>query len=281
MEVIYPVSEKRAIHPIAIFKEGFGLWAKNSLGLAGIFLTLHMPVMALQILFPAKEVCGLGPGLAKSSPGGKLISLFGFLVGSWAFVALAIGINKISQAKGSAKVIENIKDALRRILPYLGTVILYGLLLGIIMIVCAAGIALIPLLRKSNSAGVIYLGLAIFFTIGIAGLCAEVYYAIRLSLGGLASAIENKGPISALKRSHALIKNYVNPVAGEYGLLMLVSIAAAVLLMFYVVILTSVIKVRPIYAGVLICWYLISSCLSPLLVSILVNLYQKLKEAAD
>ena len=277
MEVIYPVSDKKAIHPIGIFKEGFSLWVRNFLALGSIYLILYLPVITLQILFLELRVCGLQPGLKGNSYGNKLIALLDALLGSWAFIALTIGLNKAADGQ-ACRIMENIKAAGRRFFPYLGTGILYVLLVGLVGIVSALGATVSFLLLRDRY---IVLGIVISSLAVIVGVCAGVYFAIRLSLGSIVSIIEEQGPIIFLKRSYRLIKNYVTPVVGEYCFLALLSLIFFLPLILLGFLGFAAKDAKLFYLCVIVSWYLLNAALTPFFVGIMVTLYQKLKEAAE
>lgn len=285
MEVIYPATEKKAIHPLGIFKQGFGLWRRNFLSLGGIYFMLYLPVMVLQVLSPSLKVCGLKPGLAKNFPQGILIVLFTFLAGGWAFVAVSLAVDNLMRQE-KAGIWENIIAARKRFFPYLGTLLLSGLVFFSMAVIFACGAKAAALLvsaelKKWFSGGEI---IPLFLQIArllphfllILGVCVTVYFAIRLSLAGAVSVIEGTGPAGAIKHSWRLIKNYVFPVAGEYILLC----AASFLFFLAVVFLGVAIKALKVPDA----WLnpldsLLSIILTPLWVSVMVALYKKLKEA--
>lgn len=288
MEVIYPASEKTAIHPIAIFKEGFGLWARNFLSLGGICFILYLPVIVLQMLFPDPKVWGLKPGLAKNSLSDILIALFAFLVGSWAFVVVSLAVDKLMRGE-KAGIWENIIAARKRFFPYLGTLLLSGLVFFSVAAIFACGAKAVTLLvsaelKKRFSGGEI---IPLFLQIArllppfllILGVCATVYFAIRLSLGGIVSVVDDTaGPLTALKRSHALIKRYVTPVVGAYALLFLISFLFFLVMVFLGVAIKAL-KVSGVWLNPFDS--LLSIILTPLWVSAMAALYKKLKEAVE
>lgn len=272
---IYPVAEKKAIHPIAIFKDGFLLWKKNFLCLSGIYLILHLPVIALQILFPDPRICGLIPGLKGSSLGVSFIVCFiSSLFDSWAFIALSIGLNKAADGQ-ICRIMENIKAAGRRLLPCLAIIILYTLLAVLVGVVAILGARVSFILLGSRDM-VLYMVLA--RAVSYLVLITGVYFAIRLSLSFIVSIIEKQRPISASKRSYRLTKNYVSPIVGEYCLLALLFLIFFLPANFFVFLSK---EVKIVYHCVIVYYYLLGAIVTPFFVGITVTLYKKLTEAVD
>lgn len=274
MEIVHSEKDenKKTIHPIRIFKEGLGYWKTNFLGLGSIYLIVYLPVVILQSLFLEKN-CNLGaqPGSAL-----KRIVIFslGWLIGSYGYVALTMAVKKILNGAG-CKIIENIKDARKRFWSYLGVAGFYTLLLLPIALAGALGAALsaaafgqINKISAAVSAAIAVAALVIICVIFF------VYFCIRLSLGCISSVIEEKGPIAALRRSHYLVKNYVNPVVGEYCLCALIFLP-----LLFLPVITKDARQATFWLEGYSC--LIGAITVPLAMSILVVLYNKLKEAVD
>ena len=275
MEIIYPETEKKAIHPIAIFKEGFGLWRRNFLALSGIYLLVSLPAIAVQILFLAKTTYGLRQNLGSSLSNIGLI-LVSWLLNGWVFVALVIAVNKVI-VDADCKIMENIKEARKRFLYYLGATFLFVFLLSVIYAIFSISAALLITSWKLKK----IFGMVIFSLTTISCIVAAVYFAIRLSLGSVISAIEDKGPMGALRRSHSLIKNYVVAVVGEHCLLMMLYVLFVILLISLAVLSLAVFGKDSINLVFLLSYvYLAGIVLTPLCISISVILYKKLKEAA-
>src|SRR3989338_1981803 len=90
MEIIYPSSNKKSIHPIGIFKEGLGIWQSNFLCLSGIYLIFYSPSIILQML----QLFLLNANPLTQQGVSSIIALLNFLIGSAVFVALSIAVNK-------------------------------------------------------------------------------------------------------------------------------------------------------------------------------------------
>ena len=273
MEAIYPIAEKKAIHPIVIFKDGFLLWKKNFLSLSAIYLIVLLPHFVLTALFPKVFIqagtCAIRPNSADSLA--KLIgNLVALLIGVWAFVALIGAIKRVAGG-ADCKVIESIKDAARRFAPCLGTMVLSGCVVAVPFLAVALGVPGAFLLIRSG----IIAELIIFLT-GIACFASSIYFFIRFSVGGIISVVEDAGPIGALKRSYRLTKNYVTPAIGELGLLLLLGVVTWIPAVF----LSAVFRSNKLAY----LWYykhLIDIAFGPLYISILFMLYRYLKEVVE
>lgn len=283
MEVIYPVSKKKAIHPIAIFKEGLGLWAKNLLCRGGIYLVAQLPFI------------GLGIWVASLRPGSDIFDLpmlfLGWFFSAWGVVAVTMAVDKQGGADKGNKIWENIIGARKRFLPYLGTTILCDLLLLLITIIALISFIVISVFGNAYNSVTKNFPYEIITNVLLCFLLPALvfvllYFAIRLSLGGIISVVDDTaGPLTALRRSHALIKKYVTSVVGVYALLGVVSI------LFYLAVLALLslagieIKIQVGYKGAgfwgIILINLFFIILTPLWTSIKVELYKKLKEAVD
>ncbi|MBN2831666.1 MAG: hypothetical protein JXL82_05310 [Candidatus Omnitrophica bacterium] len=62
----------------------------------------------------------------------------------------------------------------------------------------------------------------------VAVICFLVYFMICWALSGIACVLEGKRPVAALRRSRELIKDYVNPVVGEYCLFIVTLLLASI-----------------------------------------------------
>lgn len=270
MEIIYP-EEKKAIHPVRIFKEGFGLWLKNFFALSCAYLVIYAPLLVINIsiaiLFPANDATG-----AEKIFFGA-VSLLQWFAGIWAVIAFLL-INIKTQGNSA---IENIIDAKNYILPYLGNAVLFLLLLALILLL-GTGLFLLGVFCLAIKQTI--LGIIVMLAAAIPCLFAIVFFAIRLSLGGVICVAEKTGPVVALKRSHYLIKKYVTPVVGEYSLNFL-----AVLMFVALQLLFSLIFRKFSQAGFDIAaqsfQFAAGVVLMPLLAAISLVLYNKLKEAGE
>lgn len=280
--MIQPEPDKKAIHPIAIFKEGFTLWRKNFLSLNGIYLIMSSPFIVLLVFFPkAFVVGGIFAALQKLSEPDlatkQLIVLSAIvLVNQWAFVALAGAVNKIANGE-SRKVLENIGNARKRFLPYLGTEISRDLLLCFVFIIsCLCMVLLAKMMVRLENIILIIIFISLIPIIGITCLASIVYFVIRLSLGSIISVVETGGPIRALKRSHHLIKRYVTPAVGVYCLFLPLAVIS-----YFPELSILIPGKRQINALGYICQYGTSIIFTTLFVSIQFILYKHLKEAVD
>lgn len=285
MEMIYPKTEKKAIHPIGIFKEGFGFWRRNFLVLSSISLLVDLPIIGLKVWVAPLRTTGVD---IFDFP----LLLLGWLFGAWGVVAVTMAVDKQGAGKGS-KIWENIIGARKRFLPYLGAAILYELSFLLITIIALLICIVISLFGygynftiKEFSLNTSISILLSFLLLLPVYLLVLLYFTIRLSLGGIISVIDDTaGSLIALRRSHALIKRYVTAVVGDYLLLGAVSILFCLAAFFLLSFMGVGIKIQLSYKGVGFWGIFLGNLpfiiLGPLWISVMVALYKKLKETVD
>ena len=270
MEIVYPSQEKgKAIYPMQIFAAGLKLWRKNFFTLGGIYLLIYLPVIAVNIALFIKYTDG-----TNALPLPVVLAAFAvdMLAGAWMAVTLTLAVSKMAKDIKTG-VMENLKDAGGRFLLYLGTMALFFLL---IWSIAMAGMLIAALLGGTVVSINKIWGAIVMLIAAIPPACALVYFIIRLSLGGVVCILEKKRPIASLKESHALVKNYVTPVVGEYFLMILVSIFVLVPLLFLVAIMKNTAQpdILPrIYQ------YIAGIFFVPFATCVYIVLYNKLKEA--
>ena len=125
MEIIYPKETIKAIHPLGIFREGWGILLEKFPALAGIFLLFNCPA-SLVTIFLERFLGSAAQVSTKAGIGIFIVQLIALLISSWGAVAAFLLIGK---EKGLA---ESIKEARRSYLPFIGTIILFGLLVFVI-----------------------------------------------------------------------------------------------------------------------------------------------------
>lgn len=262
--------EKKALHPVAIFKESWGLYLRNFRRLAGIYSIIYLPLSAVSLIqsfFPAAP--GVNLFFLLWTPAGMAISI-------WGHLALLFFVSKITAAEGACGIKEGLRGAGRYFWPYIGASTLQILFIsGIAAIIGVLGFGIAALLWEANKIMAILIP-AVIITASVA---VAVYFMIRWSIYGALSVIEGAGPVAALKGSYRLVKGYVNPVVGEYCLLILVSIVGSLPLMILGAIggadNSAISRATIIYLAA------INMALTPLVAAALVILYRKLKEAVE
>ena len=272
MQIIYP-QDRKAIHPVGIFKEGFGLWLKNFFALSGAYLVIYAPLLVINIsiaiLFPANDATSVEKIFFGA------VSLLQWFAGMWAVIAFLL-INIKAQAPGNSA-IENIIDAKNYILPYLGNTVLFLLFLALISLL-GAGLFLLGVFCLAIKQAI--LGIIVMLVSAIPCLFAIVYFAIRLSLGGVVCVAEKTGPVIALKRSHELVKKYVTPVVGAYCLNFLAVLIFVILQVLFSLIFKKFSQTCFDIAAQSF-QFAAGLVLVPLLAAISLVLYNKLKEAVE
>lgn len=267
MEIIYSETEKKAIHPIAIFKEGFLLWRKNFFTLSSIYLIFYLPLFIFQILSPRPNILfdmlennrgSLNEDLSMAITWRFwIIFLPSLILSAWAFAVMVITVNKFLNNL-PCKIWESITDTKSHFFCYVSTRFDYWVLvIGIcVLIVKTADL----FLRESNK----NLG-----AIASIGMITSVYFATRLWLAGIISIIEDKHNMKALNRSYDLGKRqgYTNIML---GVLLVISAVSSWNIW-------AMISVGwPVSLSVWAILFLVGIILIPLSISLRVILYQKL-----
>lgn len=269
MEIIIPVTEKKALHPVAIYREGLKILAKNFLRLCGIYLFVSGPISILGfVLFRFGS---------KGSIRATLITLplllLQFLLSAWGFVSLVMAINKYLTGS-TCKVFENLKDARTRILTYILASALFMLLL---LAIPAFGTGLLFLSIRIFGNINWALAFIMFAIIVIVCLLTFIYFFIRLFLYGVISTLENIGPLACLKQSHNLIKQHVAPVVGEFCLVGITALVFAIPLL-----VLAAVEKEPGKVNIAAYTYqvLLNLILVPFWAAVSVVMYKKLREIA-
>lgn len=268
MEAMYPETEKKAIHPLGIFKEGFGLWQRNFPALSCIYLIFYLPLFIFQILFPRPNILF---DMLENNRGSLnedlsiaiglrfwIIFLPSLILSAWAFVAMAITANKFLNNL-PCKIWESITDTKSHFFSYVSTRFDYWVLvIGICVLIVRIADLFLRELNK-NLLGVI----------ASIGMITSVYFATRLWLAGIISIIEDKHNMKALNRSYDLGKRqgYTNIMLGVFLVISAVSSWN----------IWAMISVGwPVGLSVWTILFLAGIILIPLSISLRVILYQKL-----
>jgi len=272
-----PQEEKKVVHPVAIFKESWGFCQQHFQGLARISAVIYLPVLVISVQMQMQILLKM----AKPNLVFLLLGLMATFISTWGHLALTLFVNRAAGEGWSAG--QSLSGAGKYFWPYIGATILTFLFMagfwitGGVLAVSAAS-----LLWKINKI------IAILLTAAVAIACVSctVYFMIRWLLYGVLCVTESAGPITALKRSHKLVKGYVNPVIGAYCLLILVYIAGSIPLS----VLGATLRVlgaiggkgNPIMSLIRVIYNTaLNIVLIPLWASVSVVLYRKLKEAVE
>lgn len=202
--------EKTAIRPVLVVQQAWSIGWKNLSQLSAIYLIFNLPVTIISWL----PMFRLTPDQKPSLPV-ILWLLCSLVIGSWGQITLLLGAYKAIVAQDYT-ISQTIGQAKAFLLKYLALIL--SVALAIIGILVVAGISVtvvVAFLSQVNKMLVRPVSLILIMAV-ITGL---IFIALRWSLGGLVCVLEGSGPISALKRSSALVKGHINPVAGTYGLL--------------------------------------------------------------
>ncbi|MDD5505761.1 MAG: hypothetical protein PHR73_03275 [Candidatus Omnitrophica bacterium] len=273
MEIVIPGKHKKAIYPILVFKEAWGICRKNLGKLSVTYLIFNLPIAAIYLTPMASKLQDQKPNLS---------TFLGFflpvlILSIWGHIALLLGARKAVDFEGY-KISQNINQTSSFFLKYLGTVLLAALSLMGIMILGGLSVAMIlAMLSKVNKilAASICLGVVILTVMSL------IYFMLRWSLATTVCVLENIRPVTALKRSFSLVMEYVHPVVGTYCLILVIYVAC--LLPFIVIASLFGIggdteqanRVGTIYS------IIINIVLVPFWSTITVVLYKKLKEALE
>ncbi len=272
MEVIIPGKHKKAVHPIAIFKESWGICWKNLGKLSVIYLIFNLPLAVIYLTPMASKLHNQKPSFS------MLIWILPVLIISiWGHVALLLGSKKAIDLEVYT-IGQSIVQVKNFILKYLGTIL--SVLLFFMGVVILGGVStaiILALLLKVNK----ILAISICLALIIAILVFSIYFMLRWSLASIVCVLENARPFSALKRSFVLVTDYVHPVVGIFCLTIL---AYIVCILPFIIIgaflgvgndTDQANKIGTIYSLV------INIILVPLWTIITVVLYRKLKEALE
>jgi hypothetical protein len=248
--------KKCAIHPVSIFKQAWSICFKNLNKLSATYLIFNLPITALSLFFKVSSFPGQELNFALS-----LRFLFLGVISSWGHIALLLCASQVKAV----------------FLKYLATSLVVIVFLTGIMILGGISVAMVlGLLWQFNK----MIAVLICFVLTIAVLVYLVYFILRWSLATTVCVLENARPITALKRSFALVAGYVHPVVGIFGLMTLIYFCCFTPFIIGAFLgagnnLMHINRVVTIYS------VLINIVLAPFLATIIVVLYKKLKEALE
>lgn len=269
MEIILPSKKKKTIHPTVIFKEAWGICWKHLGKLSVIYLIFNLPV-AVAYLTPMAKM-GKEP-----NPSMFLWFFLPVLIISiWGHIALLLSAKKAVDSEDYT-IGQSISQTKGFFLKYLGTVLVSALFLMGIPILGSISVAVIlALLLKGNK----ILAVLVCLALAIAAFASFVYFMLRWSFAPTVCVLENTRPITALKRSFSLVKDYIHPVVGTYCLVTLIYIACLLPIIIAGGFLATGNNAEQFNRVYIIYSIFINIALVPFCVTITVVLYKKLKEA--
>jgi len=259
--------KREAVYPFLIFKEAGRICRQNLAKLSAIYLIFYIPYLFLS-------------GLAIVLPGDQsnMLGIIATLLGLWSSVALLVAANKAVRGE-TFRIGESAIGAKQYFLSYLGVNLLIPIfIIGVLFAWGSFALGNFILVAKINVIAAFVLQIVFF----VAAICLLVYFMIRWALGGAACVLENMRPVDALKRSRILIKDYVNPVVGEYFLFIMATLLAAIPYLVLVSILGNSkdgMEIEMLIGAVNN--IIINSMLIPFMFIIMVVLYKKLKEVNE
>jgi hypothetical protein len=273
MEIVIPGKHKKAIYPVLVFKEAWGICRKNLGKLSVTYLIFNLPIAVIYLTPMASKLQDQKPSLS------TLLWFFlpVLILSIWGHIALLLGARKAVDLE-DYKIGQNINQTSPFFLKYLGTVLLAALsLMGITMLGGLSVAMILAMLSKVNK----ILAASICLVIVILTVMSLIYFMLRWSLATTVCVLENTRPVAALRRSLSLVTEYVHPVVGTYCLILLIYIAC---LLPFIVIATlcgiggdtdQANRVGTIYS------IFINIVLVPFWSTVTVVLYKKLKEALE
>ncbi|MDD3987666.1 MAG: hypothetical protein PHS12_01305 [Candidatus Omnitrophica bacterium] len=259
------MDNKKAMHPVSIFKEALGIWKSNWQSLAKLYLIVALPLLIINFFLKGPSSQSLLPWF--------FYTFINWLAGALLMTFLLIAIKE--RLLGGAVSIKGAICATKKYFwSYLLTSALYSIIVaGILFAGVTSSVWLYYFLIKPL--GILLSLLAILPFVAVF-LAAAVYWIIRLSLCAVVCIMEDSFAFAALKRSYQLVKPYVNAVVGEYCLALLMVI------LFFIPLWVAEYVRSGAASGVaadiyLFCANIVMQCIW---VSIMVVLYKNLKEAA-
>jgi len=173
--------------------------------------------------------------------------------------------------------VEDVQEARGYFWKYAGASLLY---LGLISVIAFAGALIAAILSgiffsaHQTAAGAVSL-----FLIAVPTLFGVVYFSIRWAIFGVACVLENLSPLAALSRSHALLKDRVNPIVGEILFFFCFTLLVFIPLVIFNGIAghapTANLVVSTVYQ------FITNLLLLPLWVCIMVTFYSRAKQSAQ
>jgi len=211
MEMIIPQEEKKALYPVAIFKEGWHLCFKNLKSFIGPYLVIYIPIFLLALI-QMGTVRSNKPDFMQ-----LLMGLANIILSGWGSVVIINIAKKISGGE-ICDFSASFKNSGKHLLSYLGASAIVLLVLSAI-ILCAVALSIFAghIFWKANMV-LTFLLICVFVVAAVSGV---VYFSVRWGLYGILCVTEEASPIKSLKRSFRLVQNFVTAFVGDVGLLIL------------------------------------------------------------
>jgi hypothetical protein len=272
MEIIIPNTKtKTPVHPLEIFRQARKFCWQNRGKLSAIYAILNLPLTLIS-LSPQMRV------LENQKPG--LVTWVWFLllvvISSWGSVALLLGVKKIVAGE-ACSVWQSINRAQVLLVKYL--ILLVSIILFIFGVVVTAGISTVLILTFVARINMI-LTLALCFIVIVTAVSVLVYFLLRWSLATVVCVFEQLWPMPVLNGSRVLIQDYVNPLAGLYGLMILAYGIGLAPVLVMLGLIGAKAESAPAQVGATLYLFLINLVLVPLWSCVTVVLYNKLQEIA-
>ncbi|MFA5276465.1 MAG: hypothetical protein WC417_06215 [Candidatus Omnitrophota bacterium] len=265
MEMIIPEEEKKALHPVAIFKEGWSFGFKNLKSFIGPYLVIYLPILLLALIELVMVRTGK-PDLTQT-----LMGLANIILSCWGSVVMINIAKKISDGQ-PCNFSASFKDSGRYLLSYAGAAALMILTLAAIVL-CGVTLSVLAgriFWQMNRVLTVLLIGVSV-----VASVSGVVYFSIRWALYGILCVVEEAGPIKALKRSFQLVRNYVTAFVADVGLLLVAAFVFIIPLILIAFIVTDkmAINVLGIFYNMLV-----RLLIMPLWSLVFIGFYKKAKE---
>lgn len=271
MDIVMPKqNNKPPVHPVEIFRQSFKFYRLNLAKLSAIYVIFNLPLTLLSLTPQIKALQNQQPTLAT-----WVWFLLLILFSSWGHIALLLGAQKPVPGQ-TRSVWQNISQGQWLLVKYLSLIAgIFLFIVGLLVTGMVLGL-LISFLSKVNMILVILL----YVILLVAVICLLVYFLLRWSLASAVCVFEQTWPMPALNQSLALLKNYINPLTGLYGVMIL----AYGIGLLPVILVQSMAKVNAenpaVQTGITLYLFLVNTALATLWATVTVGLYQKLKEIA-
>ncbi|MGA2775141.1 MAG: hypothetical protein ABSE81_03655 [Candidatus Omnitrophota bacterium] len=265
MQTIIPEDEKKVLHPVAIFKEGWSLCFKNLQSFIGPYLVIYLPILLLALIEMGMTRTNK-PDLRQT-----LMGLVNIILSCWGSVVIINIAKKISDGQ-QCNFSASFKGSGKYLLSYLGAAIIMLLVLSAI-ILCGVTLSIFAgrIFWQINRVLTVLLICASM----VAAVSGVVYFSIRWALYGTLCVVEEAGPIKALKRSFQLVRNYVTAFVADVGLLFLAAFVFIIPLIIIAFVVTDKMAINfiSIFYNILIRLLII-----PLWSLVFIGFYKKAQE---
>ncbi len=263
-------NNKPPVHPVEIFRQSFTFYRQNLAKLSAIYVIFNLPLTLLSLTPQIKAVQNQKPTLAT-----WVWFLLLILCSSWGHIALLLGAQKPVTGQ-TCTAWQSISQGQRMLVKYLALITgIFLFIVGLLVTGMVLGL-LVTLLSKVSMILVILL----YVLLLVAVICLLVYFLLRWSLASAVCVFEQTWPVPALNQSLVLLKNYIDPLTGLYGL-MLLAYGIGLLPVILVQVMAGANAENPaVQTGITLYLFLVNTVLATLWATVTVGLYKKLKEIA-